>query len=98
MSTAAAQGEAVEIVVDGQPLRALRGQSIAVALLASGRHGFRTSARRGEPRGPYCNIGMCFDCVMTVDGQPNVRTCLSTVVDGMRVQTQLGDGEWSVGP
>lgn len=98
MSPGAAQGDAVEIVVDGQLLSALSGQSIAVALLASGRHWFRTSARRGEPRGPYCNIGMCFDCVMTVDGQPNVRTCQSVVVAGMRVQTQAGDGEWSVGP
>lgn len=88
----------VAIIVDGQPLAAVAGQSVAAVLLASGRRSFRTSSRLGEPRGPYCNIGMCFDCVMTIDGQPNVRTCQTPVAAGMRVQTQVGDGVWSVAP
>lgn len=91
------RGPQVEILVDGRPVQAFAGESVAAALLAAGRRALRTTARRGEPRGLYCNIGVCFDCVMAIDGRPNVRTCQTPVRDGMRVESQQGEGTWEVG-
>ena len=67
---------------------------IAAALLANGIRVFRTSAHSGEPRGPFCAVGRCPDCMMTVDGVLNVRTCVTSVRDGMRIETQQGLGTW----
>ncbi len=88
------RGTAVEIVVDGLPITAFEGESIAAALFASGCRTLRTTVRLHEPRGMYCGIGICFDCVMTVDGNPNVRTCQTAVWAGMRIESQQGDGRW----
>lgn len=88
------RGPEVEILVDGEPVRAFEGESVAAALLAVGKRALRTTARSGEPRGLYCGMGICFDCVMTVDGQPNVRTCQTPVRHGMRVESQVGEGNW----
>ncbi|MBX9584548.1 MAG: (2Fe-2S)-binding protein [Gemmataceae bacterium] len=93
---AVARGPEVEIVVDGRPVRVFEGETVAAALLAEGRRALRTTDLRGEPRGLYCGIGVCFDCVMTIDGQPGVRTCQTPVRDGMRVETQAGVGTWRV--
>ena len=75
-------GRSVSITVDGEHLIAVEGEPIAAALLASGRRTMRRTARLGEPRGLFCGIGRCTDCVMTVDGQPNVRTGVTPVRDG----------------
>ena len=88
------RGPVLEILVDGRPVPAFAGESVMAALLAAGHRRGRTTARRGEWRGPYCGMGICFDCVMTIDGQPNVRTCRTPVRAGMRVETQAGDGAW----
>ena len=92
------RGPEVEIVVDGLPVTAFEGESVAAALLASGRHRLRTTARLRESRGMYCGIGVCFDCVMTVDGIPNVRTCQTPVRAGMRIESQQGEGSWRLEP
>ncbi len=89
------RGRPVTLDVDGAPLEAFCGESVAAALLAAGRRTLRTTSRRGEPRGLFCGIGLCFDCVMTIDGRPNVRACRTPVRDGMRVRTQQGDGAWA---
>jgi len=86
------RGRAVEIVVDGLPVPAFEGESVAAALLAAGTRVLRTTARHGAPRGLYCGIGVCFECVMTVDRRPNVRACQTPVRDGMQVETQRGEG------
>jgi D-hydroxyproline dehydrogenase subunit gamma len=91
-----ARGEPVEIVVDGQLLRAFRGESVAAALLASGRRTIRLSAVRGEPRGLFCGIGVCQECLMVIDGIPNRRACMTPVETGMNVQTQTGRGSPSI--
>ena len=88
------RGRAVELFFDGQPVPAFEGESIAAALLALGTRVLRTTARHGAPRGLYCGMGVCFECVMTVDGRPNVRTCQTPVRDGLRVETQKGLGQW----
>lgn len=86
------RGAAIEIIVDGNPVPAFFGETVAAALLAAGKRVLRRTARHSAPRGLYCGIGICFDCVMTIDGRPNVRTCLTEVRPGMRVDTQFGNG------
>ncbi|MCK4473443.1 MAG: (2Fe-2S)-binding protein [Anaerolineae bacterium] len=87
-------GRKITIEVDGQPIAAFEGEPIAAALLAAGYKVFRYTVKKSEPRGVFCAIGRCTDCVMTVDGRPNVRTCITPAVDGMKVQTQAGLGTW----
>jgi predicted molibdopterin-dependent oxidoreductase YjgC len=90
------EGKIIQITVDGKPLPAVEGEPILAALAAHGIRECRTTMHKGEPRWFYCGIGRCTDCVMIVDGIPNVRTCVTPVVDGMRVETQRGAGHWSV--
>jgi len=84
----------VLIYVDGKPLAAREGDTIASALIAAGRNGLRHTEKRHEPRGVFCAVGRCTDCVMTVDGVPNVRTCITPVRAGMQIRTQEGLGQW----
>ena len=78
------------IYLDGAPLTARAGDSVAAALLSHGIHTTRQTPVSGAPRGPYCMMGACFDCLAVVDGQPGVQTCLATVRDGMRIERQQG--------
>jgi len=78
----------VIIRVDGVEIEACVGEPIAAALVAAGVEVFRTTRKRGEPRRVFCAVGRCTDCIMTVDGQPNVRTCITPVRDGMEIQTK----------
>jgi predicted molibdopterin-dependent oxidoreductase YjgC len=97
MAAVAERGRALTILVDGGELAAHEGESIAAALLASGRRLTRWTARTGEARGYFCGMGVCQDCLVTVDGLPNVRACMTPVREGLRVDTQRGLGEWGVG-
>jgi predicted molibdopterin-dependent oxidoreductase YjgC len=85
----ASPGRQVIIWLDGEPLTAVEGEPIAAALLAHGRRVFRHTPRFHEPRGVFCGIGRCTDCIMTVDGVPNVRTCVTPVRDGMVITSNL---------
>jgi D-hydroxyproline dehydrogenase subunit gamma len=78
--------------VDGEPVEAHAGETVAGALLATGRRRARRTAWRDEPRGPHCLMGVCHECRMVVDGVPNVRTCLTPAREGMVVETQVGFG------
>jgi len=84
----------INIYVDGKKIPAYEGEPIAAALAAAGIKVFRFTPNKNEPRGIFCAIGRCTDCVMTVNGQPNVRTCVTPVKEGMRVETQKGLGKW----
>ncbi len=84
------KGEPVAFTFDGQPMQGFAGEPIAMALKAAGVDIHRFTAKRHEPRGMFCAIGRCTDCVMVVDGQPNVRTCVVPLAAGMVVQTQHG--------
>ena len=81
------RGQAVTIMVDGVPVKAYQGETIAGALLANGRRAWRRT-ETGQPRGLFCGMGICFDCLATVDGVPNVRACITPVADGMVVETE----------
>lgn len=84
--------EEVTVFIDGKPCKAKKGEVIAAAMLANGFLTHRYTAKRHEPRGIYCGIGQCTDCVMTVNGAPNVRTCITEVAQGMVIETQDGFG------
>ncbi len=81
----------VEITFDGRRLSALAGETIAATLQAHGIQALR-STRKQEPRGLYCGMGACFDCVVTVDGRAGVRACLEKVQDGQTVRSQMPAG------
>ncbi len=83
------RGEAVEIEVDGQRVRAYAGETVAAALIAEAGPATRTTAH-GATRGYYCGMGVCFDCLVVVDGVPNTRACMTPVASGMRVERQRG--------
>lgn len=80
----------VEFIYDEKKLTGYEGEPIAVALRAAGVMVHRHTKKYDEPRGLFCAIGRCSDCVMVVDGQPNVRTCTTLLKEGMVVQTQYG--------
>lgn len=77
----------VRLSYRGEPLSAQVGQTAAAALVGHGVDAWRSTRRSGRPRGLFCGIGVCFDCLLTIDGVPNQRACLVEVADGMR----LGD-------
>lgn len=76
----------VTIEVDGLPVTGVAGQSIAGVLLAAGRSSWRTS-RTGRPRGVFCGIGVCHDCLITVNGLRDVRACQRRAAEGDIVTT-----------
>ena len=78
----------VHITVDGVTYTVAEDSMIAAALLEQGIRVNRYTNHKHEPRGVFCGIGQCTDCVMIVDGIPNVRTCITRVRDGMVIQTQ----------
>ena len=86
------QGKQIHFTFDGKELCAREGEPIAAALIANGIHVFRHTHKKQEPRGLFCGIGQCSDCLLTVNGQPNVRACVTLIKEGMRVQTQRGLG------
>jgi predicted molibdopterin-dependent oxidoreductase YjgC len=83
----------VRIVVDGRPIAASPGDSVAAALLAAGVLACRTTPVSAAPRAPYCMMGVCFDCLLTIDGVGSRQACLTRVRDGMAIETQQGKRE-----
>ncbi|WP_018350677.1 2Fe-2S iron-sulfur cluster-binding protein [Longispora albida] len=75
------------ITVDGQSRPARAGESVAAALIADGRAAWRETRTGGKPRGVFCGIGACFDCLVTVNGETDVRACLRQVCDGDEITT-----------
>jgi predicted molibdopterin-dependent oxidoreductase YjgC len=80
----------VRFTIDGRHAEARRGDSVAAALLAAGVDACRTTPASGAARGPYCLMGVCFECLVVIDGVGNRQGCLVAVADGMRVETQRG--------
>jgi D-hydroxyproline dehydrogenase subunit gamma len=85
------RGRRVEILLDGEPAVAYEGESVAAAVMAARSLALRRTGD-DEPRGYFCGMGVCFDCVMVVDGVPQTRTCVTWVRDGMAVEHQIGPG------
>lgn len=83
----------VRFLFDGKEYEGYEGETIAAALHAAGVKVLGHSHRHDRPRGFYCAIGNCSSCLMTVNGEPNVRVCTEKLVDGMVVMTQKGKGD-----
>ena len=80
----------VTLIVDGEPLRAYKGETVAAALLAAERRTLRTSLRYREPRSLFCGIGVCFDCLVQIDGRARRRACQVYVSDRMEIEICSG--------
>ena len=82
----------IEFTFDGTTVTAEDGQSVAAALIADGQRTWRHTRIGGAPRGVFCGIGICFDCLITINGRPNQRACLIEVRQGDVIATQEGTG------
>ena len=81
------RGGPVSLTVDGEPIEAYSGETVAAAMLAAGRRTFRRTALGGSPRGLFCVMGACFDCLVIINGEVGVRSCMTMVEDGRVVST-----------
>jgi hypothetical protein len=89
----ASAGPAFSISYDGTLLPALPGQTVGAVLWAAGVRSWRSTRTAGAPRGLFCGIGVCFDCLITIDGQTNQRACLVPARPGMVVTARWGVGD-----
>jgi aerobic-type carbon monoxide dehydrogenase small subunit (CoxS/CutS family) len=80
----------IEFTFDGEKIDAITGQSVAAALLAANQRTLRKTRFNNNDRGVFCGIGVCFDCLVVIDGITNQRACLIEAKPGMKVQTQVG--------
>lgn len=87
------KGNRVTFYFNGKPVEGFEGEPIAAALHAAGIRVLSHSPIHDRPRGLFCAIGNCSSCLMTVDGVPNVRTCVEKVRPGMKVESQSGRGK-----
>lgn len=85
-------GRRVTITVEGREVEAVAGEPVLAAIWADGPRPLHRTARAGAPRAFYCGIGVCFDCLVTIDGEPNVRACMTPVAAGMTVEAQRDAG------
>ena len=78
------------VIVSGAAVRVPRGFTAAAAMLVHTAGATRATPVSGEPRAPYCMMGVCFECLLEIDGEPNQQGCLVTVREGMRIERQVG--------
>lgn len=86
--------DTIEILVEGKPRRVPKNISVAAAALLCGLGTVRETPVSGAGRLPYCMMGICFDCLMKINGEPNQRACQVTVAADMTVERQLGAAEF----
>ncbi|KAA9002781.1 (2Fe-2S)-binding protein [Affinibrenneria salicis] len=87
------KGQPIIIWVNGEPLEARAGWSVAAALLAHGVGAFGLSAINGRPRGPWCMMGACFQCQVRIDGTPGRQACMTQAREGMRIDVPIPRGD-----
>jgi D-hydroxyproline dehydrogenase subunit gamma len=81
------RGARVTVTIDGDPVVAHAGETVAAVLIAEGSPATRVT-KGGAPRGVFCGMGVCFDCLVVVDGIPNTRACMTWVREGMTIGRQ----------
>ncbi|MCD6187343.1 MAG: (2Fe-2S)-binding protein [Desulfuromusa sp.] len=84
------QQKMLTIDFEGNTLEVCAGETVAAAILAAGAEYTRTTAISGAHRAPYCQMGICFECLMEIDGVPNRQACMVEVREGMKVNRQYG--------
>lgn len=77
----------IQFTFDGKLYEGYEDDTIASALLANGIRNLRVHEENGTPRGIYCNIGHCFECRVTVDGNSGIRACMTKLKNGMKVES-----------
>lgn len=82
------RGKPLSVTVNGQQVEAYAGESIAAVLTAANFRTIRRTFGGKAPRGVFCGMGICFDCLVTVDGVPNLRACHTQVHDGAAIQVE----------
>lgn len=87
------RGKKIEFTFDGNTVVGYEGETIAAALHAAGVKVLSHSLEHKRPRGFFCAIGNCSSCLMEVNGEPNIRTCVEPLKEGMIVKTQIGKGD-----
>jgi sarcosine oxidase subunit alpha len=81
---------AVTVTVEGKPVTVAAGDSVAAAVFTAGFDHTRTSPISGGRRAPYCMMGVCFECLVEIDGVPNQQACMTPVKEGMHIKLQKG--------
>ena len=81
---------------DGHPVASRAGQTVAAALTAAGIRTWRTT-RKGAPRGLFCGMGVCQDCLVTIDGRPNQRACMASITGPHEVRSQVALPDFAAG-
>ncbi len=84
----------VNVTINGQPVQVPEGETVAAAVLIHGLRYTRTTPVSGAPRAPFCLMGVCYECLMVIDGKANQRACMAQVREGMRIEYQHGTGDW----
>ena len=79
--------EKISFTFNGQAFTCESGQSVAAALIAANNRELRRTRFEGEPRSIFCGMGICFDCVVVIDGVANQRSCLIEAKPGMKVES-----------
>jgi sarcosine oxidase subunit alpha len=80
------RGAEIKILINGRPHLAFEGESVHSALLAAGYRVLRKTKKMDQPRGIFCGMGVCYDCLVTINGEPNQRACMTMVDNGMEIQ------------
>jgi len=82
------RGKPVNITVDGKPIEAYQGETVAAAMLAAGIRTFNKSHKLKQPRSLYCGMGVCYECLVTINGVHAQRACVTYVEEGMVIETE----------
>ena len=80
-------GTPVKFYFEDEMMTAIDGDNVAAALLKAGKIQFRT-AKKHDTRGPYCMMGVCFECLVEIDGRSNQQACQAMIRDGMQIRRQ----------
>jgi predicted molibdopterin-dependent oxidoreductase YjgC len=78
--------EKLTLTVNGSNITAYKGETLLAALIATGYKKMKKSPLKNEPRGALCGMGVCFECIVTVNGTPNIRSCMTEVENNMKVE------------
>ena len=83
------RGKQIHVEVNGAHVTAFEGETVAALFVAENMSAMRTTLE-GEPRGIYCGMGVCFDCLVVINDIPNTRACMTWLQEGMKISTQTG--------
>lgn len=86
------RGRPISLELDGERLEAHEGETVAAALIAAGRFDFGISRRTNRPMGLFCGMGVCYECMVTIDGVHGLRACVTEVREGMHIETRRMEG------